>query len=77
LCQGATAKETLDFAAALGLIMLHPRCTAQESNAIAGGLYQILQARLRFRESLAGMPARAEAGWFDEYNESHLTRGSE
>jgi putative transposase len=61
-----TARETLDFAAALGLVPCFTPVQSSESNGIDARVHPLLDAATVLRQI---------AGWFDDYNESHPHSG--
>jgi putative transposase len=72
-----TAKETLDFAAALGLVPCFTPVHSPESNGIAEAFVKTFKrdyARVNPLPNAATV-LRQIAGWFDDYNESHPHSG--
>jgi putative transposase len=72
-----TAKETLDFAAALGLVPCFTPVHSPESNGIAEAFVKTFKrdyARIHPLPDAAAV-LRQIARWFDDYNESHPHSG--
>ena len=72
-----TAKETLDFAAALGLVPCFTPVHSPESNGIAEAFVKTFKrdyARIHPLPDAATV-LRQIARWFDDYNESHPHSG--
>jgi transposase InsO family protein len=72
-----TAKETLDFAAALGLVPCFTPVHSPESNGIAEAFVKTFKrdyARVNPLPDAATL-LRQITGWFDDYNESHPHSG--
>jgi transposase InsO family protein len=72
-----TARETLDFAAALGLVPCFTPVHSPESNGIAEAFVKTFKrdyARVQPLQDAATV-LRQIAGWFDDYNENHPHSG--
>jgi len=72
-----TARETLDFAAALGLVPCFTPVQSPESNGIAEAFVKTFKRDYARVHPLldAATVLRQIAGWFDDYNESHPHSG--
>lgn len=72
-----TARETLDFAAALGLVPCFTPVQSPESNGIAEALVKTFKRDYARVHPLpdAATVLRQIARWFDDYNESHPHSG--
>ena len=72
-----TARETLDFAAALGLVPCFTPVQSPQSNGIAEAFVKTFKRDYARVHPLldAATVLRQIAGWFDDYNESHPHSG--
>ena len=72
-----TAKETLDFAAALGLVPCFTPVQSPQSNGIAEAFVKTFKRDYARVHPLpdAATVLRQLAGWFDDYNENHPHSG--
>jgi putative transposase len=72
-----TARETLDFAAALGLVPCFTPVHSPESNGIAEAFVKTFKRDYARVQPLpdAATVLRQIAGWFDDYNENHPHSG--
>ena len=75
----ANVLGVLDFAAALGLVPRFTPVQSPESNGIAEAFVKTFKRDYARVHPLLDAAAVLQqiARWFDDYNESHLTQGSE